>query len=186
MPDLVATVGSATANAFADVDEADEYLDARLNASAWTASTVDEDNKIRALVEAARELSALEPLLQGYRTDAVQALCFPRTGVINTKAPVDGPLGTSGYPEFDDDVIPADWVAANIELALEFLKAGTSDLASLDAKLNVIRKKTGPLETEWADPAQRAQGLARFPRVWALVEQFLAEEATSGLTVVRM
>jgi hypothetical protein len=187
MPDLDSTVGGATANSFASLEDADALLDARLNASAWTAVTVDEDNKVRALIEATRELSALESLLQGYRTDAVQALCFPRILVVNTKAPAYSAVGVTGYPEFADDIIPSDWVAATIELAFQFLKAGTTDISELDGTIGIVREKVGPLETEYATPAQRAQGLARFPRVLALVTQFFAAEAASaGLVVVRM
>ena len=179
--DLVATVGSASANAFADVDYADAYLEGRGNATAWSGAT--EDVKSVALVDASRELSALESLLQGYRTDATQALAFPRTLVINTKAPLYSTIGVTGYPEFADDIVPVDWKNATCELALEFLRAGTTDVASLDRNAGVIEKTLGPIRTVWAEPTARASGLARFPRVLGLVEQFLA--ARSGVDIVR-
>lgn len=184
-PVLVATVGSATANAFADIAYADVYFDARLNASAWTGVAVAANDRIRAMIEAARELSALEALLQGYRTDSTQALCFPRRYVINTKAPITEPIGISGYPEFASNIVPTDWKDANCELALEFLKAGTSDLAALDSKIGITEKTIGPITTKYVSPYERAQGLARFPRVMNLVRQFFADSAVGGLSVVR-
>lgn len=187
MPDLDATVGGATANSFASIEDADTYLDARLNADAWNVDA-DDDDKARALIEASRELSTLESMLQGFRTDAVQALCFPRIYVINTKAPITAPIGISGFPEYADDVIPGDWVSATIELAFEFLRAGTTDVASLNQTGAVIEETVGPITTRWASPAEGsptpAVGLARFPRVVSLVEQFFALDR-SGNTVVR-
>lgn len=49
-----ATVGGAASNAYCTVVEADAYLEARLNSSAWTGT---EPKKI-AVIEATRELSA--------------------------------------------------------------------------------------------------------------------------------
>lgn len=186
MPDLDATVGGAASNAFASIDEADVYLDARLNASAWTGASVNPDDKARALIEASRDLSALEPQLQGYRTDAVQALCWPRRLVINRKAPFASAIGLTGYPEYADDIIPTDWKSATIELALEYLRAGDTDVAALDTDQAILEETIGPITTRYAAPATvvvNATGLAEFPRVLALVQQFL--EGGGGLAVIR-
>ena len=184
MPDLDSTVGGASANSFASIDDADLYLDARLNASAWTGAS--DDDKARGLIEASRDLSALEPQLQGYRTDAVQALCWPRRYVINTKAPITATLGVTGYPEYADDIIPTDWVSATIELAFEYLKAGDTDVAALDTDQAILQETVGPITTRYAAPATfvvTATGLAEFPRVLALVQPFL--EGGGGLAVIR-
>lgn len=188
---VVATAGSATANSFASEAQAIARAATRLNLIGWTTvsgSACTEDEK-KALLEATRELSALEPVLQGYRTDAVQALCFPRQYVINTKAPITAPIGISGFPEFADDSVPDDWINATIELAFEFLKAGTVDLAAIDRTRGVIQKTIGPLTTRWATraeggPAMPTQGIARFPRVLSLVAPFFSD-ALMGHAVAR-
>jgi len=177
MPDLVTTVGGAASNSFASLDEADEYLDARLNAAAWNAEAV-EDQKVRALIESTRELNLLP--WAGGRTTATQALAWPKDDALDPDSP------SVGGSYFASTVIPVRLQHATCELALEFLKAGTSDVAALDTLSNVTREKVGPIETEYALPAHRARGLARFPRVLALVRPLLDESVTSGLAVVRM
>ena len=177
---IVETVGSGSANSFVSVAEADAYLGARLNSSAWTGT---EPKKI-ALIEATRELTRL--VYQGYRTDDVQALAFPRTYCPNPDIPSITALTDTADVYFADDEIPTRIKEAQIELALEFLKAGTTDLAALDGTIGIVREKVGPLETEFAQPYQRAQGLARFPRVLDLIAPLLDSTATSGLEVVRM
>jgi hypothetical protein len=152
MPTLVATAGSASANSFATVSEGDTYCDTRLNASAWTGET-DDDEKARALIEATRELNVLTYV--GYTVTETQALVWPRDYVKD----------------------------ACMELALQFLIAGTTDLAALDATQGVIRKRVDVLETEWATPYLRPTGLKRFPRVWALVQPLLVVQGNSVPTV---
>lgn len=181
--DLIATAGAADANAFADLAFALEYLAARSNAGAF--NTAEENDQLVALIDGARELSALEAQLQGYRTTATQALCWPRTLVINTKAPFMAPIGLTGYPQFADDIVPVDWMKANCEFALEILRAGASDITALDPTIGVIRDKTDVLETEYAKPYERAQGLSRFPRIRDLVSQFFGASGGGGLDVVR-
>jgi hypothetical protein len=176
---IVETVGSASANSFVTVAEADLYLEARLNSSAWTGT---EPKKI-ALVEATRALSHLT--WKGYRTDDVQALSFPRIGVTDPDAPSDAPLDAwSGTPEFDDDVIPLRVKEATYELALEFLRAGTTDIAGQDTLQNVLVKTIDVISTTYSDPAQREKGLGRFPRVMSLIGPLL-DESASGNAVVR-
>jgi hypothetical protein len=158
---LDATVGGASANVYVTVVEADAYLEARLNSSAWTGT---EPKKI-ALVEATREVSLAR--YQGNVAADTQALTWPRTGVVD-------PDATSSYTEYASDVIPQRVKDATCELALEFLKAGTTDIAALDSKQNVIQKTVGPLSTTYSDPSQRATGIARYPRVMKLLSPLLA------------
>lgn len=153
---IVATAGAADANSFVTVLEADAYLATRLNASAWTG----DENKKAALCEATRELSLAT--YQGDRASETQALAWPRFNAPN-------PDGTSCYALYDETVIPQRIKDATCELALEFLRAGTTDVAALDTKIGVIEKTVGPLTTRYADPSQRAQGLARYPRVIKLL-----------------
>lgn len=72
---------------------------------------------------------------------------------------------------------------ANIELALEFLKAGTTDLAVADPNAGIIEERIDVLNTRW-EPYQRPTGLARYPRVLAYIAPMLASYA-GGLEVAR-
>jgi hypothetical protein len=180
MPDVIATSGSATANSFVSEDDAEEYMDARLNASAYV--DADADDQARALIEATRELNVL--LYSGSRTDATQKLAWPRVYAINPDLPDPGYVATDTNT-FDDDEIPQRVKDATCELALEFLKAGTTDIAGQDSSLLVISETVGPISTDYAEPYARAQGLARYPRVMALIGPLLDQSATGGLELVR-
>lgn len=148
---IVATVGSATANAFVTRAELDTYLEARFNASAATgASTANRDI---AIIEATRDISVMA--FQGYRVDETQALSWPRSSALNPD--------TGTY--YDEDVIPQRVKDATCELAMEALKAGTTDIFAQDSKQNVIQKTVGPLSTTYSDPSARTRGIARYPRV---------------------
>lgn len=149
-----ATVGDAAANSYVTEAEMTAYCEGRLQGATWTGA----DAQLPALVEATRDLTRLA--WKGVRVDLVQALAWPRTGVVNPDDPDQG--------EFDDDVIPQRVKDATCELALQYLLAGT-DPAAVDANAAVIRKKVDVLETEYAAPVLRPQGLARYPRVIALV-----------------
>jgi hypothetical protein len=65
------------------------------------------------------------------------------------------------------------------------LKAGSSDIAGQDTSLAVISETVGPISTDYAEPYQRAQGLARYPRVMSLIGPLLDASATGGLELVR-
>lgn len=155
---LVPDVGSASANSFVSLAEAEAYIEGRMNAGAW-------DSSIESLVEATRDVSVVAYL--GYRADDTQALSWPRRLARNPDASVPGTL-------FDSDVIPTRVKEATIELALEYLRAGTVDVASLPSTANVIRRKVDVLETEYSHPSQRPKGLARYPRVLALLGPLMA------------
>jgi hypothetical protein len=149
MPTLVATAGASTANSFVTVSECDTYCDARLNASAWTGES-DEDQKARALIDATRELNVHR--YKGASATDTQALVRPRQWALDPDA---------AWPDttyFSTTEIPQRVKDACCELALQFLIAGTTDLAALDATQGVIRKRVDVLETEWAKPYERPQG----------------------------
>jgi hypothetical protein len=173
MPTLIATAGASNANAFVSVADTDTYMDARLNASAWTGEA-DEDVKERALIEATRELNLWA--WKGNRTTSTQALAWPRDLVHNPDSP--------NFDYFANTVIPQRVKDATCELALEFLKAGTTDVAALERTANVARKKTDVLETDYVAPQFRAKGLARYPRVIALIAP-LAEASSLTVPTVR-
>lgn len=168
---VIAVPGAVNANSFTEVAVFDAYCNDRLNAQAGREAS--EDDKGRALIEATRELNTLQWV--GIKASTEQALSWPRE---------DAPIPDRRYEYFPNDVIPNQIVDACCELALQFLKAGDTDIASIDANFGVIRKKVDVLETQWADPAQQKQGWARFPRVVAMISSLLAG-STGNLEIVR-
>ena len=129
---IVATVGSASANSYVTLAECTTYMEARLNSDAFDDAVADDQN--RALVEATRELTVLP--WDGLQVTATQALAWPRQWSRDPDSPVQD--------YFDTDVVPQRVKDATCELAFQFLKAGTTDLAA-----------------ESADPGRRWQGVHR-------------------------
>ena len=82
---VVATVGSATANSYLTVADADTLLNLRLGIDLWTAASTDD--KGRALIMATRDIDSNR--FHGYKVDSAQALEFPRSGqsVASTSIP---------------------------------------------------------------------------------------------------
>jgi hypothetical protein len=163
-----ATVGGQAANSFVTEAEAIAFAATRLNLLGWATVTgsAATDTEKKALIEATREITTLP--YQGFRTDTAQALAWPRLVAINPFA------GSLHYTLYDSNIIPQQVKDATCELAFEFLKAGTTDIATLDATLVVMRKQTDVLVTDFAPVSQRAQGLNRFPRVMRLIGPLLA------------
>jgi hypothetical protein len=164
-----ATVGGADANSFGTLNEADAYMESRLNASAWE-SDASTDDKNRALAEATRELSSLP--WQGVRASDTQALAWPRELVRDPDDP--------SHNYFDRDEIPARVKRATFELALAFIKAGTTDIVSIEQDRLVKRTRIDVIETEYVDPQIRPSGLARYPAVMREIAPLLD---SSPLTV---
>lgn len=169
MPDLVTSAGSASANAFVSQDDADTYLDNRLNSSSWSGAS--DDDKARALIEATRDLSVLN--WDGRRVDDTQSLAWPRQLVHDPDDPNYGYFGSTEIPQRVKD--------ATCELALEFLKAGTSDVAARDSSAYVVEESVGPVSTRYAEPYYKiTEGMARYPRVLKLIKPLLAESLGSN------
>lgn len=169
-----ATVGGASANSYATLADAETYMEGRLNSTTWDAATTDQKN--RALVEAARELQVLA--WDGSRVDDTQAMAWPRSWVVDP----DDPNGDY----YEETVVPVRVSEAQMELAFQFIRAGTTDLAALDSTDGIIRKKIDVLETEYARPYERVRGLQRYPRVWDRILPLLAATGTgANVEVVR-
>ena len=169
-----ATVGGASANSFVLLTEFATYMESRSNSDAYDDADSD-DTRNRALAEATRELSAL--MWQGYRVDDTQALAWPRDLVANP----DDPNGAF----YDNDAIPGRIKRATYELALAVLKAGTTDIFSLDESLNVQSEEIGgAISTSYYEPSARIRGLARYPAVMREIRPLLAGR-TLGSPVVR-
>lgn len=174
---ITATVGSASANSFVTEAEAIAYVVTRLNApSGWTTfagSTCTESEK-KALIEAQREINAME--FVGNKASADQALQWPRDVAPDPDSP------TGWY--YSSVVIPQRVKDAQMEYAWQFIKAGTTDIASADSEQGVILKTIGPITTQWESSHSRPTGLSRFPRVMALLRPLLAGSGAS-LRIVR-
>lgn len=179
---IIETSGSATANSFASLAEVTQYLEDRLNSALWSAASADDQNI--SLLEATRELTRLK--YEGNRTDTVQALSWPRAFAENPDLPdSDDGLGSITY--YGDTVIPQRIKNATAELAMEFIKAGSTDIAGRDTAREISRKKVDVLETEWVGSNGRPTGLNRFPRVMQEIVSLLDKSASSSgsLRIVR-
>jgi hypothetical protein len=160
--ELVATAGADDANAYATVEEADAYAAYRFGGTAFT--DLDADEKIQALVTAARDIDTLEsdPGLIDDRYFTDQALAFPR--------------GSAD--------LPAGIITANIELAISYAAAvasGSADVLNADVG-NANQKKVvvGPIEVEYFSAASSdASTLTRFPAfVQRLLVPFVVQPST--------
>lgn len=171
---LNATPGDAAANAFVTLAEANTSMDARLNAAAWTAAT--DDTKNRGIVEATRELSSKNWI--GGRVTTTQALAWPRQWATNPDAP---PFAVQW---FDIAIIPPRIKDATIELAFQFVKAGSTDVAALPSTDGVTEKTIDVITTRYAEPFAQKTGLQRYPRVWDLIRPLMVS-AGATFEIVR-
>lgn len=179
MPVLIATPGAADANSFATAAEYVAHVATRLHLPAGVTVTGDTltPTEERALLDAARDLDALP--WPGVAVDAAQRLAWPRYdegwGCVHNAA-----LPESYY--MGGALIPRRLKEAQIERALDYLRAGATDPMLPDADAGLIRKRVDVLESEWDPSTRRPQGwLAQSPRVAALLAPLLG----SGNAVVR-
>lgn len=162
-----ATVGGASTNS--NVTEAEAIAVAAItpNLVGWTTvtgSTCSEDEK-KWLIAATDWLRTLG--YQGYRVTDTQAQPWPRDGAPN-------PEGTSSTTVFETTVIPNGVKRGTCALAFACGRAGTTDILTLGSTAGVVEETVGPLTTRYADPSQRAQGLAQFPEVMRWINPLLA------------
>jgi len=104
VPTLDSTPGSASANSYVTVAEADTYHDSRLSATTWTGAATDD--KTIALIMATRTLDAMLNWT-GVSSDTIQALNWPRQGMWD-KNEVEA---------IDETVIPPELKDATAEFA---------------------------------------------------------------------
>lgn len=173
---IVATAGSASANSFVTEAEQVTYVASRLNATDWVtlSGTTCTETEKAAMIEATRELSAL--VWSGRRADATQVLSWPRQDVEDPDSPSGSYYLTTVVPQRVKD--------ATAELAMQFVKAGTTDVAALDDTALISQRVIGPLSTSYVAPYARATGLRRYPSVTRFVAELLAP--SSGGAGVRM
>lgn len=180
---LDATVGGSAATSYVSLSAAEVYLGDRLFASAW--DNADETERARALIQATGWLDQLA--WEGIRTNTAQRLAWPRQwapmlepglGLIATTRA----LADDRVQYWPGDAVPRPILEATCELALALL-GESSDPAGRDAGEGITREKVGPLETEYASPTLRKQGLARYPAVWTRIQPLLRH--AQGGTVTR-
>lgn len=106
---IVTTVGSATANSYISIADADTYHETHISPETWDNATTDE--KCRALQTATRMLDQWFDW-HGSPVGSTQALLWPRVGAV----------GPNGY-ELASDAIPTLIEQATAELARQLLDA---------------------------------------------------------------
>jgi hypothetical protein len=152
--------GSATANSYATIAQADAYISLRLY-TGWTA--IVDAHKEAALVNATDYIEATyRDAWQGYRVSSTQALSWPRSTVVVDTFPVAA------------NIVPAAVIQACIEMAY---RSGTGSVLIEDQGQLVVREKVDVIETEYAqfsDPAQK------YPFVSKLLAPYLLSANVGG------
>lgn len=130
---LVATVGSASANTYATLAEFETFLEGVSPIPATTVTDATDDAKNRALSKAQEDMHRrYRTRWHGYRVDGVQALDWPRSGVI--KPDIAG-LATL----FEEDEIPRDVKQAQMLIALALLDGSyTPNAASVKGAIQSV------------------------------------------------
>jgi hypothetical protein len=179
-----ATLGGPAATSYATQAFAEDYFGDRLFVSAW--ENADEQQRRQALTQATAWLDKLA--WEGMKATTAQRLAWPRA-----YAPTQEPSFADAFPTsaklldararyYPETEIPLPILEATCELALALL-GETADPSARDAAEGITREKVGPLETEYAAPLVRKQGLARFPAVWTRIQPLLRH--AHGGTVTR-
>lgn len=133
---LIETVGADDANTYATLAEANAYHASRLYSTVWTAATVTDATREAALTMACRLLDAYPRAWSGAAVDAVQALGWPRSGMLTRNgfavATTEIPLALKeAQAELARQLIAADRTADNavINQGITSLKAGSVALS---------------------------------------------------------
>lgn len=159
---LTTTVGSASADSYASVAEADAYHAARLFVQAWTGA--DTTTKEAALKMAARLLD-VSFVWTGTAVDGTQALCWPRSGMLTRNGyaiattTVPGEL-KAAQAEFARQLIVADRSADN-----DVLKQSISSLRAGPVALTFKLPGEGDLQSRNADVMMAGPEFAWISRV---------------------
>jgi len=161
---LDATVGTATANSYVTVAEANSYFADRAHSSAWVTAT----NKDQLLMSASRMLDWMLNF-NGSRIYSTQVMQFPRIGVIKR----DG-------VEVPETIIPQEVKFAVFELALSSVK---KDRTVESALAGIESLEAGPLAIKTSKGYENPS-----PRVIPdYIRQILVDFiVSSGMSVVRL
>jgi len=158
------SIGSAPYDVYADVEDADGYIDASMSSAAdtWRDSTLtDATTKARALVSATRWLDSVN--WTGEKADASQELAWPRTGITGVAS----------------DELPPQLVSACAELAMAL--ADNSDARAELSDPGTKSLKAGSVAIDYFRPEGNTQVQTPFPAVvMALISQWLGGSVVIG------
>lgn len=133
---LTATVGSASANSYSTLAEANTYHDGHPYGSVWDTAAGGTDQKNRALITATKLLDTWFTW-KGSVVGSTQALLWPRVAAV----------GPNGYEEPSDD-IPTRIKDATAELARQLLAEDRTADNEAEVK-GLKRMKVGSIEMEF-------------------------------------
>jgi hypothetical protein len=131
MPTLIATKGDAAANAYADANDADDFLDNIYGVEEW--SQLVDDDKERLLITATKMIDRLTVTYD--KADAAQALKFPITD------PSDGT--NDGWDAVQEaTILQATYLLANNDAIQEAQNIGIQGVRS-ESLSSVSKSTTG-------------------------------------------
>ncbi len=141
--DLKSGVGTADANSYVSLDEANAYFEARLHTEPWDDVGDDEKRKAALIMGTLfTDQEDWDPDRVGAKVDSDQALRFPAEDVKRR----DDPDGEEEYPT---DEIPDFVVHAALETALAMLATDRLSETSVTQSGGIKLEKVGPLTREY-------------------------------------
>lgn len=156
--------GKVDAESYISVADADTRRSNLGGDATWTAATTaSKEAKLRAATEYMEQ--AFRQRWQGNKHTVDQALSWPRNSVV-----------VDGYVVIDSDVVPTEIKNACADLALKALSAELN----ADLTRGVVRKKIGPLETEYDRYSPQSK---RFRAVDMMLAPFLKGSSVSAQLV---
>jgi hypothetical protein len=170
---ITATPGSATANSYLTLAEANEYCEAHIAGAAWAAKTDDEKN--RALAHATRQLDAHLRWV-GWVASQTQALAWPRLGVSD---PITGAYISSA-------VVPLAVKRACAEQARLLLASGDRSIESDAERDNIKRLAAGSVEVEYGSGPSTEPATAIAPSAMAFISEWAIETGAGGARTVAL
>ena len=136
------SIGTESSNCYVSLDEAEDYFIDRMHSSNWT--SLGDDVKEQLLVTASRQID-WNIRFDGYKSDVLQSMEFPRTGIVL-------PDGS----DLDETIIPIRLKHAVFEMALMSIKKDRtleSSLAGISsAKVSVLQVTASPGGVKSTDP----------------------------------
>ena len=156
--------GSATAEAYISVTDADTYHAARGNATWATITTAQKEQALRRATEFMIE--SFTSRWQGYRVSEDQALDWPRYDVI-----------VNGYT-VDNNIVPEPVKRACAEMALRAAGGPLLD----DLTQGVTQETVGPITTVYDKTSNRK---TRYTSIEALLQPYLKAGGSVSIGLVR-
>lgn len=159
---LIATPGSATANAYCTLAEADAYCEAHVAGAAW--ADLDESVKLAAIIQATRELDSYVEWTGAPTAIGTQALAWPRCGMY---APNAGLVDPSSWSPISSTEIPVRLKNACAEQAR--LLSVADRAAELEQQVQGLTKLAvgGDVSMDFQQGALPRQVIA--PSAWAFI-----------------